>query len=154
MEAWPKERSATVHVQVGTSSTETGPRFPQASAPPRPAPWVQIIGAITIMSIFVAAAAALAVLASLGLLGRAAESGPQDLYSGTLDSVNSSSYPPAYYGSLHTYLNSAQLNSQGMSVDHDVIVIGAGLAGIAAATKLQAAGLSVVVLEARVRYRI
>ncbi|MCV6626519.1 MAG: FAD-dependent oxidoreductase, partial [Cellvibrionaceae bacterium] len=33
----------------------------------------------------------------------------------------------------------------------DVIVIGAGLAGLAAASQLQQAGLSVVVLEARER---
>lgn len=103
------------------------------------------------MSTFIAAAAVLVVLASLGMLSRSAESRSQVPYSGSFDSVNSSAYPPAYYGSLHTYLDITQLASQGMRVDHDVIVIGAGMAGIAAATKLQAAGLSVVVLEARVR---
>ena len=38
-----------------------------------------------------------------------------------------------------------------MSIDRDVIVIGAGLAGLAAAAKLEAAGLSVLVLEAQQR---
>ena len=43
------------------------------------------------------------------------------------------------------------MSARGTSIDRDVIVIGAGLAGLAAAAKLEAAGLDVLVLEAQRR---
>jgi monoamine oxidase len=43
------------------------------------------------------------------------------------------------------------MSAHGTSSDRDVIVIGAGLAGLAAAAKLEAAGLDVLVLEAQQR---
>jgi monoamine oxidase len=43
------------------------------------------------------------------------------------------------------------MSVHGTGVDRDVIVIGAGLAGLAAAAKLEAAGLDVLVLEAQQR---
>jgi monoamine oxidase len=46
---------------------------------------------------------------------------------------------------------SAQGTRQATTLDRDVIVIGAGLAGLAAAAKLEAAGLEVLVLEAQRR---
>ena len=40
----------------------------------------------------------------------------------------------------------------GIAADYDVIVIGAGMAGLAAATSMQKEGLTVLVLEARVSF--
>lgn len=62
------------------------------------------------------------------------------------------SYDPLYYGNLHPYLYPAERAQFGVHTDWDVIVIGAGVAGLAAAQVLSAeAGLEVLVLEARVR---
>ncbi|KDD73592.1 hypothetical protein H632_c2027p0, partial [Helicosporidium sp. ATCC 50920] len=58
---------------------------------------------------------------------------------------------PSYIGELHALYTAEDVEDLGMSLDADVIVVGAGLAGLAAARKLHDAGLTVVVLEARDR---
>lgn len=64
------------------------------------------------------------------------------------------SYNPQFYGDLHPFLNSDERQALGIKTDADVIVIGAGLAGVAAALTLQEFGdLEVIVMEARVRMR-
>ena len=61
-----------------------------------------------------------------------------------------STYDPFYYGNLHPYLYPGEKESMGIKTDYDVIVVGAGIAGLAAANALMQEGLNVVVLEARV----
>ena len=60
------------------------------------------------------------------------------------------SYDPLYYGNLHPYLPANDLDALNIDVDWDVVIIGAGVAGLAAAETLQKSGLSVLVLEAQV----
>ena len=63
-----------------------------------------------------------------------------------------STYDPFYYGNLHPYLYPKERAEMGIAADYDVIVIGAGMAGLAAATSMQKEGLTVLVLEARVSF--
>ena len=59
-------------------------------------------------------------------------------------------YDPYYYGNLHPYLYPTERSSLGINTDYDVIVVGAGISGLATAQAVRRLGLSVVVLEARV----
>lgn len=61
------------------------------------------------------------------------------------------SYDPIFYGNLHPYLYPEELELFDIQTDTDVIIIGAGIAGLAAAISLkEIGGLDVLVLEARV----
>jgi hypothetical protein len=61
-----------------------------------------------------------------------------------------STYDPFYYGNLHPYLYPGERQDMGIETDYDVIVVGAGIAGLTAASALQQEGLNVLILEARV----
>ena len=65
--------------------------------------------------------------------------------------IRRSTYDPVYYGNLHPYLYPGEKDDLGIVTDYDVIVVGAGLSGLATATELLKEGLTVLVLEARVR---
>jgi hypothetical protein len=68
------------------------------------------------------------------------------------NTVRRVSYDPLFYGNLHPYLYPNERAQFGVNTQWDVIVIGAGVAGLAAATALhEEGGLNVLVLEARVR---
>lgn len=60
-----------------------------------------------------------------------------------------STYDPSYYGNLHPFLYPGEREDMGIETDYDVIVVGAGIAGLTAASALQQEGLNVLVLEAR-----
>lgn len=64
--------------------------------------------------------------------------------------VRRTTYDPYYYGNLHPYLYPGEREELGIVTDYDVVVVGAGLAGLGAAAALQQEGLTVLVLEARV----
>lgn len=60
-------------------------------------------------------------------------------------------YDPVYYGNLHPYLYPSEREKYQVTTDYDVIIVGAGIAGLSAAWVLrQQSNLSVLVLEARV----
>lgn len=126
-----------------------------SEAPPaKPAPlWRRCTWRSTALGILaVAVVAAGIVLAVLGTSGKLTGSGEED---GTIYAVSARnrSYPvePAFQAELHSWLLPAEVSSVlGSSTDADVIVIGAGVAGLAAAALLQARQLRVTVLEARV----
>ena len=64
------------------------------------------------------------------------------------------SVDPAFYGNLHPYMTPADRAALGLNATTaDVVVIGAGLAGLAAAQALTQGGMTVLVLESRVRER-
>lgn len=60
-------------------------------------------------------------------------------------------YDPVYYGNLHPYLYPNEREKYHVTTDYDVIIVGAGIAGLSAAWVLrQQSNLTVLVLEARV----
>ena len=65
--------------------------------------------------------------------------------------IRRATYDPFYYGNIHPYLYPGEKSELGIVTDYDVIVVGAGISGLATATALQDGGLTVLVLEARVR---
>lgn len=141
------EKGTSTHVRVNTDAVPA-PSGPPISRRIRSLPWRSIALSVLIFACFGAVAGVLGALATRYHLSVWPASA--DVPVTELSAVNASSYLPAYLGALHTYLNGSDLQDRDINVDYDAIVIGAGAAGLAAATTLQAGGLDVLVIEAQV----
>jgi monoamine oxidase len=124
--------------------------LPAAGKAPPPAPCRPRFGLGCTAALAVASLAVLASVVALTLwwLGvfRAAPAPPATAL------VRRVSYDPRYYGDLHPYLYPSERAEYGVTAEWDAVVVGAGLAGLAAARDLLAGGLrKVLVLEARDR---
>lgn len=64
--------------------------------------------------------------------------------------IRRATYDPFYYGNIHPYLYPGERSGLGIVTDYDVIVVGAGIAGLATANALMQGGRTVLVIEARV----
>ena len=144
-------------VPAGLRQADAPPTLP-ASAPPARLWWCSrprlrwAIGALCVL--LVATAITLIVLRAEGLLGGGGGrgGGPYTPLPYSQRQRGEASATPAFRAELHSWLLPAEQAAAGIgNLTADVIVIGAGMAGLRAAQVLAAANLSVLVLEARVR---
>lgn len=125
---------------------------PPATAAPRQWQWCnrwRLVAMVGTLAAAIAVGITLGILGSMGKLSGGSKAGAY-----FVSSPRNRSYiiQPAFQAELHTWLMQVEVAGLlGAATDADVIVIGAGVAGLAAAAALQAQQLRVVVLEARVR---
>lgn len=113
--------------------------------------WVHSWQHVTV--VVVAVAALLATAITLGVLGTAGKLSRQKaaetyFVGGVRQRQNAA--VPAFSAELHTWLLPSELAAMGASPSADVIVVGGGVAGLAAANALSGQSYNVIVLEARV----
>lgn len=146
-----RPHGTAVAVHAGPASPRAQGDLPFAELPPATNRLYRVLILVCFFTIVISATVVLAVLASLGMLGGAGNGQDFAATLSSLPATNTSAYMPYYQGTMHVYLSKTEMDAMDIAVDYDVIVIGAGLAGLAAANSLQEAGLAVLVVEASVR---
>ena len=144
------EKGTQAHVRIFARAAEPASRGRRSCKDlARALPWRQILPGLALVIAFAAVATGLGLGLTRGR-GDLTGAGHGDDPVAQLSDVNASAFPSTYVGALHVCLTSSDLQETETHVDYDVIVIGAGAAGLAAATALQEAGLDVLVIEAQV----